>query len=105
VLCGYVGVPTSHPYFGKPYDYPSVISERSIDYACEADGLFSHVPSWKDGPQYPRERIWYFGFDCSQVGDLTPRFADFMVGAIYRDFTYVTEHVTRLAEQLAKVEE
>lgn len=62
-----------------------------------------HVPE-EGEPQ----RVWWFGFDCSHSGDITPSY-DFsrrcaFGDAVYRDVEYVREQVAALAAQLKSVQ-
>lgn len=57
-LCGYVGVPKSHPLYGKSMDHRSV---RSIPVHGRI--TFSDNCSWNE------DDFWYFGFDCAHGGD------------------------------------
>ena len=49
--CGYVGVPTEHPLYGKHYDAPEVEVHGGLTYAAGEDGL------------------WWFGYDCAHWAD------------------------------------
>jgi hypothetical protein len=85
--CGYVGVPETHPWFGKGYsesvldgsdnrsDAPDAMigvhggltySDRCQDEDDPAAGI-CHVA----GPGRP-EPVWWFGFDCNHAGDFAP---------------------------------
>jgi hypothetical protein len=56
--CGYIGVPATHPWFGKDYNsLPDVTVHRGITWA--ADHVGNHSP---DG-------FWWLGFDTSHFGD------------------------------------
>lgn len=130
-LCGYVGVPDSHPWYQKSYRAP--IGDCNDDCYCDShwthnvaskitihggltfsdscadaqDGSqhICHVP----GPGEP-DHVWWFGFDCAYAGDLPPKYHALFPGLreleifeTYRDAGYVREEVTRLAQQLASV--
>lgn len=98
-LCGYVGVPEGHPWFGRHYD--------DIDRVCQ--------PSVHGGLTYSDEKrqpspdgFWYVGFDCGHLGDLMPfrlgvRFSDMMGMSdpqdVYRDVAYVRAETESLARQ------
>ncbi len=131
-LCGYVGVPSSHPWHGHSYDQrvsctndcdPDYCYDHEIDGrisvhggltysgacspgATEAEGI-CHLPSRGE----PDDVHW-FGFDCSHFQDLRPESLAWTLktgssfshkGEIYRNVEYVTAEVTRLAAQLAEV--
>lgn len=109
-LCGYVGVPRSHPLYGKDYNEPDVLVHGGLTYAnaCQEDvetesfGI-CHVPL--EGREHD---IWWFGFDCAHAFDLTPKysssdFMDWKKDDTYRDWAYVTEEVHELALQLRHI--
>jgi hypothetical protein len=128
-LCGYVGIPQAHPWYGlhtdarvTPLDDLDVTDRTSvIDLFLEsigehADGrvrlgmaldvhwgitFAGHMPD-DDAPG-----IWRFGFDCGHAGDLVPLLAEtvgpasrLFAGYVYRDMDYVTGQCARLAAQL-----
>src|SRR6185295_14871422 len=70
-LCGYVGVPEGHPWFGKDYNEIDAEVHGGLTYAAECDeddkehGI-CHVE--EDGI-----RRWWIGFDCGHFMDLSPR--------------------------------
>lgn len=114
-LCGYVGVPESHPYFEKGYDDVNVDVHGGLTFAnfCrpredEAQGI-CHTPA----PGEP-DHVWWLGFDCAHAGDLSPameaRLRRTPFGATvygggweetYKDVGYVKQQITQLAAQLA----
>ncbi|WP_431068174.1 hypothetical protein [Ralstonia holmesii] len=131
-LCGYVGVPDSHPWFRKGYSdsvvAPRELIERPIDVdkvgainvfcaafkgvdfaeACEIVLLVDA----HGGLTYSEEGngelagLWVFGFDCAHAGDLCPLSAErygSCDGDVYRDFAYVKAETVSLARQLAAV--
>lgn len=124
-LCGYVGVPKNHPWYGIDYNQclrgcegkPSFISPSIINYPCtwESDhespeklidvhgGLtFSGMG---DGKQRPAG-YWWFGFDCAHAWDVVPNLKiPYLTEEAYRNFAYVRAEIKRLAEQLAKVKQ
>ena len=57
--CGYVGVDTDHPVFGKDYD------DELLDN-IEVHGGLTYAG---DVPQTSKSRFWAFGYDCAHVGD------------------------------------
>lgn len=127
-LCGYVGVPDTHPWHRKEYGAPvgPCNAECTEDYhfghridssievhggltfsdACqhaeEEDRGICHLP----GPGEP-DNIWWFGFDCAHSGDTCPmhdstrRFSSY--GSSYKSIAYVKNQVTELARQLHAV--
>lgn len=118
-LCGYVGVPDTHPWFGLGYNSKTCdeTCDEGDDYWCshrvEAiisvhGGLTFASGCQEDGsressvchiaqPGRP-SKIWWFGFDCAHAGDFCPgmdaRLPDNLkypriTGERYRDVQYV----------------
>jgi len=128
-LCGYVGIPESHPWFGKEYgdDVPATQAqlERPIDvdkigainllcadHPTEEATRIVLLIDVHGGLTYSRkgvehlEGLWVFGFDCGHAGDLCPESADKYgahFGDVYRDFGYVKSETESLARQLAAI--
>lgn len=94
-LCGYVGVPASHPWFGKDY------SDDGVD--AYVHGGLTFAEKIKDDT----EGLWWFGFDCAHQGDLVPAMNEFSLGHrandIYRGIWFVHNETNALAEQIAAV--
>lgn len=104
-LCGYVGVPAGHPWYGKDYDsiepYPDVHGGLTYSGKC-------HYPICHEAD----EEVWWVGFDCGHLGDYT----DMKIYAympeelrsrrhkqdVYRNIEYVKNEVARLAKQVKK---
>jgi hypothetical protein len=129
-LCGYVGVPASHPWHGKGYDQAlGEHLEHCTEDSCWGHSAGSHVAvhgglTFSDacghgtedhgichvpGPGEP-DNVWWFGFDCSHSGDLCPKYAK-EEGVFarsewesYKSVAYVKNEVTELARQLAAVQ-
>lgn len=119
-LCGYVGVPETHPAFGLDYDKANELASINEDNyrlfnvhggltfagACqegaEEDGI-CHVPQ----PGRP-DRVWWFGFDMAHLDDLMPASeARLSLWShqrdVYRTVEYVQGECTHLASQLAAI--
>lgn len=127
-LCGYVGVPSEHPWHGIDYcgradgqptdpdDYMDDWESR-IDSRIEAHGGLTYSAACQEGetesegichvplPGRPAD-VWWLGFDTAHSGDLVPgmharglEFGD----ETYRTVGYVQRECARLAEQLAAV--
>jgi hypothetical protein len=119
-LCGYVGVPPSHPDYGRDCDDVDVWVHGGLTYAasCQEDAdeatSICHVVE----PGRP-DNIWWFGFDCGHAFDVMPgmdaAYKRFGVPSIretlaipgmkdsYRDVPYVRAECARLARQLNEV--
>lgn len=125
--CGYVGVPEGHRLFGKSYSNNVVLpggfldSPREMDsdfgvmelliadpakitperceihlalaVRCHGSLTFSDAAWWE-----PENKNWWFGFDCSHSGDLSPKYPNH--GGTYRDVEYVKAQCHRLAIEL-----
>lgn len=59
-LCGYVGLPKWHPYYGKDYN--------GIDVEVHGGLTFSQQG---DGERWDKD-LWWLGFDCAHSQDLVP---------------------------------
>lgn len=128
--CGYVGVSKDHPWHGKDYD-TCVRPENHEDYegdgyhySCTLRGVIeihggitfadgcehSEDPSsgicHVSAPGEPDD-VWWFGFDCAHLGDLSPRYNNdgIRFGEIetYKPLSYIEAECARLADQLATV--
>ncbi len=117
-LCGYVGVPEGHRYYGAKYDDVDVDVHGGLTYAaaCRVAGdeaqSVCHVPAPGE-----TDRVWWLGFDCAHAFDLSPNLRDTLRRLMphekerytalfreeYRDWAYVRAEVTRLAAQLKAV--
>lgn len=102
-LCGYVGVPASHPLHGVGYDEVSIdarvhggltYSDRCDPRGEEDPGShICHVPE----PGDPDD-VWWFGFDCSHYGDYMPAPGYAMLNSgRYRNVEYVRGEIADLA--------
>lgn len=104
--CGYVGVPPGHPLFGSGYDiepHPDVHGGLTFAAKCQEDREHGicHIPE----PGRP-EHVWWFGFDCAHLGDISPvhdthRRSYGSHTDTYKTLEYVKRECTKLAEQLA----
>lgn len=97
-LCGYVGIPNTHPLWSKHYSDDEVADIR-------VHGGLTHSATDTDDSA----GTWWFGFDCSHSGDLSPRLLlvlveknrfDFGRHETYRTWDYVENEVRELVRQL-----
>jgi hypothetical protein len=128
-LCGYVGVPESHPWFGKGYsdNVPATTAQLEREIDINKMGvislLCSDVPTteatridllidvhggitYSDKGVEHLDGMWVFGFDCAHAGDLCPVMAEKYGSSgydTYRDFEYVKRETESLAGQLAGI--
>lgn len=109
-LCGYVGVPESHPLFDKDY---SEGDSYGHDLDCHGGITFSRRcdPSEDESRHIchtgdvANKLVFWFGFDCAHSGDVSPKhqhdFPDMMgYGETYKPLHYVKQQVECLARQL-----
>jgi hypothetical protein len=113
--CGYVGVPKTHPYYGKQFDEVHADVHGGLTYANECQGHICHKTDNND-------HVWWLGFDTahSGSGDLSPgmlsvrnqipalkeieeKYGNPNKHDIYRDQVYVQKETNALADQLAEV--
>ncbi len=104
-LCGYVGVPNSHPFFEVEYS--------NIDHQIEVHGglTFSDKCSPDESPEkgichtgnVANKIVWWLGFDCAHGCDIVPKYDSLSDNSYstYRTFGYVKKQVEYLARQLA----
>lgn len=123
---GYVAVPESHPWYGvdysavdplyrakgtylprlwaalrgRPFDEPEVPWDRHIDGMMEVHGSLTYSGRFDDTGD-----VWWFGFDCAHLNDLTPGYGRTVRfrPEVYRDEGYVRGECESLARQLAEV--
>lgn len=101
-LCGYVGVPSSHPWFEKE---PDVSVHGRVNYGDKCAGLICHeVEEGED------DSVWWIGFDAMHGGDrtmLTDLYAEAFKDLpffphkldTYKDFAYMENECRSLAQQ------
>ena len=104
ILCGYVGLPDSHPLYDQDYmDVDHIIldephggvtfSERGLHIDCEKDRRM--------------EDLWFFGFDCNHCFDHSPRLlaTGGISSGMYRNWDYVLSEVKSFAKTLYEIAE
>lgn len=113
-LCGYVGVPEGHPWYGADYGSISTDVHGELTYGSKCqDGpdefTICHVP----GPGEP-DHLYWLGFDCGHAGDIMPameaRTRDAGLPSLpnpyfeetYKPVAYVKAECARLAKQAAE---
>ncbi len=105
-LCGYVGVPAGHPSYEADYETVPVEVHGGLTFASKCShGAEDRAICHKVGPGEPDD-VWWLGFDCAHLGDISPgmrarRIGISYGGETYKDIDYVANQVKRLAEQLA----
>lgn len=115
VWCGYVGVPSEHPSYGRPYDDLNNLGLNVHGGLTFSGGCMEDAPEGWGVCHVPfagrSDDIWWLGFDCGHAFDLLPGMAD-ILGRIerptpprwaretYRNLTYVKAECADLARQL-----
>lgn len=102
--CGYVGVADGHPWFGQKYDAHDVEVHCGLTFSelCvegDKEHGICHLPDAGEP-----DHVWWFGFDCGHLYDLSPRTLKFVVPNpedVYRTLDYVRAECAGLARQLA----
>ncbi len=98
-LCGYVGVPKGHRYYGVRYDDVDVDVHGGLTFAdkcspgAEEGHDICHLPSPGES-----DDVWWLGFDCAHYMDYCPRLP--VAEGHYRDVYYVKQECQKLAAQL-----
>lgn len=92
--CGYVSIPATH----KLYE----IDHWDIEIAIEVHGGLTYSRS--DLYFQPEKNVWWFGFDCGHMHDISRLEGSHADDAVYRDKNYVIQECKNLAEQLKKME-
>jgi hypothetical protein len=68
-LCGYVGIPKGHTFWGVIYDE----GDEELDaIADDVHGGFTYTEKGKDG-------YWYFGFDTTHADDFAPKLVELLI--------------------------
>ena len=129
--CGYVAVSSEHPLFGVTYNDgvkpPAELLTREFDIdrvgainvfcATRRDEPLEDIcdlcllTDVHGGLTWSAERLpqgkpdgrWWFGFDCSHAGDLSPGMTTYMsdIDGEYRNIKYAESECRDLARQLA----
>lgn len=110
VWCGYVGVKSEHPYYGRKCN--------DIDIDVHGGLTFGE---YGDGGEWPADYYW-LGFDCGHFLDILPglesiwtehpelweidneTITKYFPEAQYRDFSYVVAETNALAECLSAIQ-
>ena len=116
-LCGYVGIPEDHPFYNKGYDEVYDAGENIEVHGGLTFADFCHNTGDEKRAicHIGDDKPWWFGFDCAHYGDIAPKidnemrkhgissFVDDFWHYSYKDFSYVTAEVERLAKQLKEL--
>lgn len=106
-LCGYVGIPEKHPYFG--------LGDSDLDDVDVHGGLTFASNCQEENPrgichQSPEKR-WWLGFDTAHCDDYLPKMERdypsmprFGRTQTYKNFEYMKNQIASLAAQLKRKE-
>jgi len=67
-LCGYVGIPKEHRFWGVNYDGDEELS----DISDNVHGGITYSEQGDDG-------WWYFGFDTTHINDFAPKLVELLI--------------------------
>lgn len=101
-LCGYVGVPESHPCYRMGYEEVGVDVHGGLTFSSlctENEHGICHIPA-----EGEPDNVWWLGYDCAHLGDLCPayeRIGSFGYETTYKNVDYVKGENASLARQLA----
>ncbi len=118
-LCGYVGVPKSHRFYGKSYnDLVTLEVHGGLTFSnkCQRPGSSRNVTASRGichTGDMANKIVWWLGFDCAHAGDVTPGYQHNLPpqlrlswpGDTYKNIDYVKREVESLAKQLAEGEQ
>ena len=77
-LCGYVGIPKGHKYWGVIYDE----GDEELDaIADDVHGGFTYTEEGDDG-------YWYFGFDTTHADDFAPKLVELLIDLGRKDLPF-----------------
>lgn len=97
-LCGYVGVPPSHPAYQTGYDDVTGYDDMGVSVH---GGLTYSEP---EAPYSHQTGFWWFGFDAGHHGDISPSMLGLLGSSSqdgsYRDVSYIKRECEDLARQL-----
>jgi hypothetical protein len=102
-LCGYVGIPKGHTFWGVRYDEGNDEADAIAD---DVHGGLTYSEKGKDG-------WWYFGFDTAHDSDFAPAIAELLIGrgqdqdppkyhecTKYKTWEYVEDQIFWLGKRL-----
>lgn len=109
-LCGYVGVPSDHPCYGKEYDSLQDFFEVHAGLTFSGRCRPNTDPSRGicHSGNIANKDVWWLGFDCSHSGDVSPAYYNFLNEhrqyirdwETYKNLGYVKKEVEKLARQI-----
>jgi hypothetical protein len=105
-LCGYVGIPYGHVWYGQSYNDTNAVSPP-VHGGVTFSGRM---------PETKGRAVWWLGFDCGHSGDMSPGILMKLMGIEltpllrlaneeYRDIDYVRSECNLLADNLYRIDE
>jgi hypothetical protein len=103
-LCGYVGVPNTHPWYGMHYDAVDAYCHGGLTFSSKCN---AHVRHDANTETVANADVWWLGFDCAHSGDLCPGMPPYLLflDGIYRNIAYVENECRNLALQIQEAAE
>lgn len=113
-LCGYVGVPPGHPWYGLDYDKVEAEVHGGLTFAGVCEGHICHDPATE---LVANADVWWLGFDTAHLFDLIPGLEDLLKPMresisypipehfpreTYKNMAYVEAECSKLAAQAAE---
>ena len=87
-LCGYLGIPPAHPWYGRDYNSIDADIHGGLTYSSYRFHEFSELD------------IWWVGFDCAHAGDWTNFYATYPESGLHKwTPDEVLDELGKLAEQ------
>jgi hypothetical protein len=110
-LCGYVGVPPSHPWHGLDYQEVEADVHGGLTFADRCHEQVEHGICHTPEPGEPD--VWWLGFDCGHLLDILPGtrahlrrvgfWRELFPDETYKPLAFVQAEVESLAAQAAAV--
>jgi len=97
-LCGYVGVQPGHPVYEQRY---TSVQDVQVHGGLTFSGRSNCCERSIVVEPGESDDVWWLGFDCSHLGDITPMRLSCYSDEHYRDIDYVARECRSMAKQLA----
>jgi len=104
-LCGYVGVSSSHPLYGKDYTEiaDDILVYGGVTYSDRRQPQMTERENSYLIETQESDAVWWFGFHCGYGWDLVPMMGYFpSENHTYKNVDFVKVHNTLLGLQLNK---
>ena len=101
-LCGYVGLPPGHPWYGRDYeaihdDDETLRIHGGLTFTsnCNPDSSICHVPLAGES-----DEVWWIGFDCAHCYDYAPGLFRHLPGPKFVMFNALQDDLRNLRERM-----